>query len=42
MQYVVLTVCLKAGLATHSWTWVTHLAIWGSVAMWIVFILIYR
>ncbi|CAB3259907.1 unnamed protein product [Arctia plantaginis] len=39
--YVVLTVCLKAGLATHSWTWVTHVAIWGSVAMWFVFILIY-
>ncbi|KAM3958124.1 ATPase phospholipid transporting 8A1 isoform 2-T2 [Aphomia sociella] len=39
--YVVLTVCLKAGLATHSWTWVTHFAIWGSVAMWFIFILIY-
>ncbi|KAL0839951.1 hypothetical protein ABMA28_016563 [Loxostege sticticalis] len=39
--YVVLTVCLKAGLATHSWTWVTHVAIWGSVAMWFLFILIY-
>ncbi|XP_068627807.1 probable phospholipid-transporting ATPase IA isoform X1 [Battus philenor] len=39
--YVVLTVCLKAGLATHSWTWVTHVAIWGSVAMWFVFILVY-
>ncbi|XP_060800774.1 probable phospholipid-transporting ATPase IA isoform X1 [Amyelois transitella] len=39
--YVVLTVCLKAGLATHSWTWVTHVAIWGSVAMWFIFILIY-
>nr|XP_049697066.1 probable phospholipid-transporting ATPase IA isoform X5 [Helicoverpa armigera] len=39
--YVVLTVCLKAGLSTHSWTWVTHLAIWGSVAMWFIFILVY-
>ncbi|XP_073967262.1 ATPase phospholipid transporting 8A1 isoform X2 [Choristoneura fumiferana] len=39
--YVVLTVCLKAGLATHSWTWVTHVAIWGSLAMWFLFILIY-
>ncbi|XP_052758712.1 probable phospholipid-transporting ATPase IA isoform X3 [Galleria mellonella] len=39
--YVVLTVCLKAGLATHSWTWVTHVAIWGSVAMWFIFILVY-
>ncbi|KPJ01062.1 putative phospholipid-transporting ATPase IA [Papilio xuthus] len=39
--YVVLTVCLKAGLATHSWTWVTHVSIWGSVALWFLFILIY-
>ncbi|XP_053599624.1 probable phospholipid-transporting ATPase IA isoform X4 [Plodia interpunctella] len=39
--YVVLTVCLKAGLATHSWTWVTHVAIWGSVGMWFTFMLIY-
>ncbi|XP_047989999.1 probable phospholipid-transporting ATPase IA isoform X2 [Leguminivora glycinivorella] len=39
--YVVLTVCLKAGLSTHSWTWVTHVAIWGSLAMWFLFILIY-
>ncbi|XP_026745960.1 probable phospholipid-transporting ATPase IA isoform X2 [Trichoplusia ni] len=39
--YVVLTVCLKAGLSTHSWTWVTHFAIWGSVALWFMFILIY-
>ncbi|XP_045492723.1 probable phospholipid-transporting ATPase IA isoform X3 [Colias croceus] len=39
--YVVATVCLKAGLATHSWTWVTHVSIWGSVALWILFIVIY-
>ncbi|RVE42848.1 hypothetical protein evm_012497, partial [Chilo suppressalis] len=39
--YVVLTVCLKSGLATHSWTCVTHLSIWGSVAMWLLFILVY-
>lgn len=39
--YVVLTVCLKAGLTTHSWTWVTHVAIWGSVVMWFIFVLIY-
>ncbi|XP_041972957.1 probable phospholipid-transporting ATPase IA isoform X5 [Aricia agestis] len=39
--YVVATVCLKAGLATHSWTWVTHMSIWGSVGMWFIFILIY-
>nr|XP_012547218.1 probable phospholipid-transporting ATPase IA isoform X8 [Bombyx mori] len=39
--YVVLTVCLKAGLATHSWTWVTHVSIWGSLALWLLFLLIY-
>ncbi|XP_045459534.1 probable phospholipid-transporting ATPase IA [Melitaea cinxia] len=39
--YVVATVCLKAGLATHSWTWVTHVSIWGSLALWILFILVY-
>nr|XP_032811396.1 phospholipid-transporting ATPase IA isoform X1 [Petromyzon marinus] len=39
--YVVITVCLKAGLVTSAWTKFTHLAIWGSIAMWIVFFLIY-
>ncbi|XP_050679810.1 probable phospholipid-transporting ATPase IA isoform X2 [Leptidea sinapis] len=39
--YVVTTVCLKAGLATHSWTWVTHVSIWGSIALWLLFILLY-
>ncbi|XP_050561376.1 probable phospholipid-transporting ATPase IA isoform X4 [Spodoptera frugiperda] len=39
--YVVLTVCLKAGLTTHSWTWVTHVAIWGSVVLWFLFVMIY-
>ncbi|KAJ2950446.1 hypothetical protein O0L34_g8688 [Tuta absoluta] len=39
--YVVLTVCLKAGLATHSWTWVTHVAIWASIGMWMLFIAVY-
>lgn len=39
--FVVATVCLKAGLATHSWTWVTHLSIWGSLTLWFLFILVY-
>ncbi|XP_052738264.1 phospholipid-transporting ATPase IA isoform X6 [Bicyclus anynana] len=39
--FVVATVCLKAGLATHSWTWVTHVSIWGSIALWFLFILVY-
>ncbi|XP_044018116.1 probable phospholipid-transporting ATPase IA isoform X3 [Aphidius gifuensis] len=39
--YVVVTVCGKAGLITNSWTWVTHLATWGSIALWFLFIIIY-
>ncbi|XP_044578260.1 probable phospholipid-transporting ATPase IA isoform X4 [Cotesia glomerata] len=39
--YVVVTVCGKAGLVTNSWTWVTHLATWGSIILWFLFILIY-
>lgn len=39
--YVVVTVCLKAGLEMNSWTWPAHLAIWGSIGMWLVFLLIY-
>ncbi|XP_014298491.1 probable phospholipid-transporting ATPase IA isoform X3 [Microplitis demolitor] len=39
--YVVVTVCVKAGLITNSWTWVTHLATWGSIILWFLFILIY-
>ncbi|KAJ8934426.1 hypothetical protein NQ318_000643 [Aromia moschata] len=38
---VVVTVCLKAGLVTNSWTWLTHCAIWGSIALWFLFIIIY-
>lgn len=41
-QYVVVTVCIKAGLITNSWTWVTHLATWGSIGLWFLFIVIYR
>ncbi|KAM4796920.1 phospholipid-transporting ATPase IB [Rhinophrynus dorsalis] len=35
--YVVVTVCLKAGLETTAWTKFSHLAVWGSMLMWIVF-----
>ncbi|XP_033606946.1 phospholipid-transporting ATPase IA isoform X9 [Cryptotermes secundus] len=40
-SYVVVTVCMKAGLVTNAWTWLTHLAIWGSIATWFIFIVIY-
>ena len=39
--YVVVTVCLKAGLESSAWTWPTHLAIWGSIASWFLFLFIY-
>ncbi|XP_062717097.1 probable phospholipid-transporting ATPase IA isoform X3 [Aedes albopictus] len=39
--YVVVTVCLKAGLVTNSWTWLTHCSIWGSMVLWFMFIFIY-
>jgi phospholipid-transporting ATPase len=39
--YVVVTVCLKAGLELTSWTFFTHMAIWGSIALWFVFLVIY-
>ena len=34
--------CLKAGLVTNAWTRLTHLAIWGSIATWFIFVFIYR
>ncbi|XP_022914487.2 probable phospholipid-transporting ATPase IA [Onthophagus taurus] len=39
--FVVVTVCLKAGLITSSWCWPTHCAIWGSIVIWFLFIIIY-
>ncbi|XP_061107589.1 probable phospholipid-transporting ATPase IA isoform X2 [Conger conger] len=39
--FVVITVCLKAGLETSSWTMFSHIAIWGSISLWVVFFWIY-
>ena len=39
--YVVVTVCLKAGLESSAWTWPTHLAIWGSIGSWFLFLFVY-
>ncbi|XP_059157740.1 probable phospholipid-transporting ATPase IA isoform X3 [Physella acuta] len=39
--YVVITVSIKAGLEIVAWTWLTHLAIWGSVACWFIFLVCY-
>ncbi|XP_041703179.1 probable phospholipid-transporting ATPase IA [Coregonus clupeaformis] len=39
--FVVITVCLKAGLETSSWTLFSHIAIWGSVCLWVLFFWLY-
>lgn len=39
--YVVVTVCLKAGLECHCWTFPLQLAIWGSIGGWFAFLVIY-
>uniref|UniRef100_A0A8C5J7I9 Phospholipid-transporting ATPase n=1 Tax=Junco hyemalis TaxID=40217 RepID=A0A8C5J7I9_JUNHY len=39
--YVVVTVCLKAGLETTAWTRFSHLAVWGSMVLWLVFFGVY-
>ncbi|XP_030058256.1 phospholipid-transporting ATPase IB [Microcaecilia unicolor] len=39
--YVVVTVCLKAGLETTSWTRFSHLAVWGSMLLWLLFFGVY-
>lgn len=39
--YVVVTVCLKAGLHTNFWTVITHLSIWGSIVAWFALIIAY-
>ncbi|KAL3315081.1 Phospholipid-transporting ATPase IA [Cichlidogyrus casuarinus] len=39
--YVVIVVCIKAGLEHTAWTWLSHLAIWGSIGAWFLFLLVY-
>ncbi|XP_029698644.1 phospholipid-transporting ATPase IB isoform X2 [Takifugu rubripes] len=39
--YVVVTVCLKAGMETTAWTRFSHLAVWGSMILWMVFFAFY-
>eukprot|EP00794_Sanderia_malayensis_P006961 gene6961-7746_t len=38
---VVIAVCLKAALEIHAWTWLSHVAIWGSILSWFLFLVIY-
>jgi phospholipid-transporting ATPase len=39
--YCVIIVCLKSGLETDSWTFFSHLSIWGSIGFWFLFLIIY-
>ena len=39
--YVIVVVCLKAGLETSSWSVFTHFGIWGSIISWFIFLPIY-
>ncbi|VDK38604.1 unnamed protein product [Taenia asiatica] len=38
---VVVTVCLKAGLEHTAWTVFSHLAIWGTIVLWFLFLVVY-
>jgi phospholipid-transporting ATPase len=40
-SFCVIVVCLKSGLETDSWTWLTHMSIWGSIGFWFLFLAIY-
>uniref|UniRef100_A0A3B3ST18 Phospholipid-transporting ATPase n=1 Tax=Paramormyrops kingsleyae TaxID=1676925 RepID=A0A3B3ST18_9TELE len=40
-SYVVVTVCLKAGMETTAWTRFSHLAVWGSMILWMLFFTVY-
>ncbi|ODM97804.1 Phospholipid-transporting ATPase IA [Orchesella cincta] len=39
--YVVIVVSLKSGLETKSWTLFNHIAIWGSILLWFLFLTLY-
>lgn len=39
--YCVIVVCIKSGLESDSWTVFTHISIWGSIAFWFLFLIIY-
>ena len=38
---VMITVCLRAGLAVDGWNWLIHLSIWGSISLWFLFLAVY-
>jgi len=38
---VIVTVTMKLALETHHWTLFNHIANWGSILVWFIFLLIY-
>lgn len=40
-SYVVVSVCIKGGLESTAWTSITHACVWGSIALWFLFLLVY-
>ncbi|XP_067949356.1 phospholipid-transporting ATPase IB-like [Watersipora subatra] len=36
--YTVVTVCLKAGMESYTWTWMHFVAIFGSILSWFAFV----
>ncbi|VDL88566.1 unnamed protein product [Schistocephalus solidus] len=41
VTFVVVTVCLKAGMEHNAWTVFSHVAIWGSIISWFLFLAVY-
>jgi phospholipid-transporting ATPase len=39
--YVIVIASLKAGIEIKAWTWPSHLAIWGSISVWFIFVPLY-
>lgn len=39
--YVVITMCLKAGVEIRAWSWPVHVAILGSIGCWFLFLITY-
>uniref|UniRef100_A0A8C2E6U1 Phospholipid-transporting ATPase n=1 Tax=Cyprinus carpio TaxID=7962 RepID=A0A8C2E6U1_CYPCA len=40
-KHSLVTVCLKAGMETTAWTRFSHLAVWGSMVLWMLFFAVY-
>eukprot|EP01112_Ceratiomyxa_fruticulosa_P018559 TRINITY_DN5957_c0_g1_i1.p1 TRINITY_DN5957_c0_g1~~TRINITY_DN5957_c0_g1_i1.p1 ORF type:complete len:433 (-),score=66.09 TRINITY_DN5957_c0_g1_i1:155-1453(-) len=38
---VVIIVNLKLGLETRYWTWINHLAVWGSILIYIIWLIVF-